>query len=158
MMATAADEHAQPLWAGAAVMPVAVGVDGSPSSIEAFAWAASEAQRRGALLRVVSAWQPDRSRGSAGASDVAAVRDRRRVLGELIVETIGANPEIDVMVEVVRGSPAPVLLEAAEESALLVLGRRGRGGFPGMRLGSVGLHCVMHASCPVAIVQDPPRA
>ena len=135
---------------------VVVGVDGSPSSIGALRWAAAEAERGDSLLQVVSAWHPVSS-SSPGTSDLATIRDRRRVLGELIVELLGARPGIDVVVDVVRGSPAPVLLEAAEESALLVLGRRGRGGFDGLQLGSVGLHCVMHASCPVAIVKEQER-
>ncbi len=151
------DQEARPREAGPLATRVVVGVDGSPSSIRALLWAADEAQQRRVLLQVVSAWQPHLLGGPEGTPDLATVRDRRRVLGGLIVERLGERPGIDVVVDVVRGSPAPVLLEAAEESALLVLGHRGRGGFEGLQLGSVGLHCVMHASCPVAIVKDQER-
>ncbi len=154
-MVTAAvrEQEAGPLPAERTAARVVVGVDGSSSSVRALAWAAGEAEQRHSLLQVVSAWHPVSS-AYQGTSDLATIRGRRRVLGELIVELLGTRPGIDVVVDVVRGSPAPVLLEAAEESALLVLGHRGRGGFEGLRLGSVGLHCVMHASCPVAIVKE----
>jgi nucleotide-binding universal stress UspA family protein len=42
-----------------------------------------------------------------------------------------------------------VLVEASEGADLLVLGDRGRSAL----LGSVGLHCVLHATCPVTIVR-----
>jgi nucleotide-binding universal stress UspA family protein len=51
----------------------------------------------------------------------------------------------------VDGSPeSRVALRGAD---LLVLGHRGRGGFASAVLGSVGLHCVLHALCPVTIVR-----
>ena len=41
----------------------------------------------------------------------------------------------------------------AKDADLLVLGHRGRGAFRSAVLGSVGLHCVLHATCPVTIVR-----
>ena len=52
--------------------------------------------------------------------------------------------------------PARALLDAAAWARLLVVGRRGRGGFSGMLLGSVSQHCVRHATAPVMVV--PPDA
>jgi len=48
--------------------------------------------------------------------------------------------------------PARALLDIAAWARLLVLGRRGRGGFTGMLLGSISQHCVRHATSPVMIV------
>jgi nucleotide-binding universal stress UspA family protein len=45
-----------------------------------------------------------------------------------------------------------VLVDEARGADLLVLGARGRGGFAGLLLGSVGQQCAHHAACPVAIV------
>jgi nucleotide-binding universal stress UspA family protein len=36
---------------------------------------------------------------------------------------------------------------------VLVLGHRGRGPVASAVLGSVGLHCILHATCPVTIVR-----
>ena len=46
-----------------------------------------------------------------------------------------------------------MLVEASEGADLLVLGHRGRGAVRSALLGSVGLHCVLHATCPVTVVR-----
>jgi nucleotide-binding universal stress UspA family protein len=45
-----------------------------------------------------------------------------------------------------------VLTERSAGAALLVVGSRRRNRLPGMLLGSVALHCVVHAQCPVMVV------
>jgi nucleotide-binding universal stress UspA family protein len=75
----------------------------------------------------------------------------------LVTETLRAvagdgGPGIEVRREVVEATPAPALIELAEGADLLVVGSRGRGGFRGLHLGSVGSQCAHHAPCPVAIV------
>ena len=51
------------------------------------------------------------------------------------------------------GPAAKALIDQSRDADLLVLGHRGRGGFKSAVLGSVGLHCVLHATCPVTIVR-----
>ncbi|MFM7493140.1 MAG: universal stress protein [Acidimicrobiaceae bacterium] len=46
------------------------------------------------------------------------------------------------------------MLEAAKDAELLVVGRRGHGGFMGLLLGSVAEQVAHHAPCPVVIVSD----
>ena len=64
----------------------------------------------------------------------------------------------------IPGPAAKALLEKAADADLLVVGHRGRGGFKSAVLGSVGMHCVLHATCPVTVVRpqqepaDAPRA
>jgi nucleotide-binding universal stress UspA family protein len=54
----------------------------------------------------------------------------------------------------VQGHPAQVLLDASARAELLVIGSRGHGGFVEALLGSVGQHCVHHATCPVVVIRD----
>ncbi len=62
------------------------------------------------------------------------------------------HPEVVVNQRVREGAARTALLEAARDAQLLVLGARGRGGLPGMPLGSASVTLLSHAACPVAIV------
>jgi Universal stress protein family len=52
------------------------------------------------------------------------------------------------------GRAGPELTEASAGADLLIVGHRGRGAVASAVLWSVGLHCVLHATCPVLIVRD----
>jgi nucleotide-binding universal stress UspA family protein len=62
-----------------------------------------------------------------------------------------AHPGVDVEGRVVRGHPAPILVEASKGAELLVVGSRGHGEFVGMVIGSVSEYCAEHAHCPVLV-------
>jgi nucleotide-binding universal stress UspA family protein len=117
-----------------------VGVDGSPPSTAALAWAVDEARLRSARLVVVHAHlRPD-------------VEDARAAL-DAAVDTVGiAGVPADRLV--VGDRPAPAILAAAASADLVVLGSRGHGAFTGMLLGSVSHHVSHHAPCPVVVVRD----
>jgi nucleotide-binding universal stress UspA family protein len=66
----------------------------------------------------------------------------------------GTSPEgVEVCERVMAGHAAQVLLNAAADADLLVVGNHGHGGFTRALLGSVSQHCVHHASCPVLVVR-----
>jgi nucleotide-binding universal stress UspA family protein len=85
-----------------------------------------------------------------------AQTEARRMVDEVIAARSG-DPLVPVEVEAKPGRPAQVLFDAAREADLLVLGHRGRGAVASAVLGSVGLHCVLHAPCPVTIVRPRPE-
>jgi nucleotide-binding universal stress UspA family protein len=61
---------------------------------------------------------------------------------------------VEVEALAVLGQPADVLLEQGAGSELIVVGRRGLGGFKSMLLGSVSQQVVQHATCPVVVVNE----
>ncbi|NMH97530.1 universal stress protein [Pseudonocardia acidicola] len=150
---------------------IVVGVDGSAESRAALAYAMEEAGRRDAQVRAVSVFQPPEYWAVVYGTPVAGttalptleqvttdVEQRvRRTVREVVAEQGAEVAGVPVDVPALTGSPARVLLEQARRAALLVVGHRGRGGFAGAVLGSVGLQCMPHAPCPVTVVRPVPR-
>ncbi|MBL8924921.1 MAG: universal stress protein [Pseudonocardia sp.] len=137
---------------------VLVGVDGSPQSGAALTYAVAEANRRGARLRVVSTYFPEYSvhgrteplSASEPAIEVDVEAQARRMVEEALAGDVEAPP-VDIVVA--AGPAAGVLIDMSREVDVLVVGHRGRGGFASMVLGSVSLHTVLHAHCPVIVVR-----
>ena len=137
---------------------VLVGVDGSPSSHKALAWAAAEAAEHGADLVVLNVWEhtlPPPT-GSVSVSERYVPDPSQRTAEDLlkeIKEVLGENPPVLVQPRVKQGSPAKVLIEQSADSDLLVVGTRGHGGFRGLVLGSVSQHVAAYAKCSVTVVR-----
>jgi nucleotide-binding universal stress UspA family protein len=127
--------------------PVVLGVDGSPDSEQAVAFAFAESARRRAELVAVHAWRPDRA--SSGRAPEAA----ERLLGQALAGPEDACPGVTVRREPVGGKASEVLIEASRAAQLLVVGARGRGGLAGLLLGSVSQDVMTRAHCPVVIVR-----
>ena len=66
------------------------------------------------------------------------------------------SPGAQVRAETVEGVEWDVLTRVAAGADLLVVGSRGRGGWSGLLLGSVGLHAITGAPCPVAVLRPVP--
>jgi nucleotide-binding universal stress UspA family protein len=137
---------------------VAVGVDGSEPSREALRYAIGEATRRGTVLRVICAFEPPEYWAVVYGAPVAVSSDEvaeavRAEVRTMIDELADPAAPVEIELAVVAGSAVPVLLDASTRADLLVLGHRGRGELASMLLGSVGLQCALHASCPVTIVR-----
>ncbi len=136
---------------------IVVGIDGSEHSKMALAWAARQASATGAPLTVVTTWEFPNSYGYPvpWPENVDFAADAKAVLDETVAAVLGATPAIELIREVVRGHPAPVLEEASRTAALLVVGSRGHGQFAGMLLGSVSEYLATHAHCPLVIIREP---
>ncbi len=139
--------------AGAGV--VIVGVDGSEASKEALRWALGYPRLTGASVHALTAWQyPANSAWAPAILDQLDLEgDARRALKETIEEVIASYQDVAVRSGVLEGTPGLVLVRAAANAELLVVGSRGHGAFAGMLLGSVSEHCVHHASCPVVVIR-----
>lgn len=135
---------------------IVVGVDGSPSSIDALVWAINEAHLRSAELTVVATWDALETY-TLEETDVPdeyfkeRARERLRTAIEAAKARTPMHPVIHARVK--RGHAAEVLIEASRDAELLAIGNRGHGGFVGMMLGSISHHCVAHATCPVVVVR-----
>ncbi len=134
-----------------------VGVDGSPGSRTALAWAVEQAKESHAEITVVLAFNfelawIDVGSDYQGAWIQDATEKAQHQLHRIIAETLPDPPPVTLHGLVVEGEPAAVLVEIARHADLLVVGTRGRGGFAGLLLGSVSQRCAEHASCPVVVV------
>lgn len=136
---------------------IVVGVDGSAPSRAALAWAARQARLTGATVEAIIAWQYPAAYGytmpaapeiNYNYEEIAA-----KVIADTIAEVCGRGEPVTIVSRVVEGNAAQVLLDASAGAELLVVGSRGHGGFFEALLGSVGQHCVHHATCPVVVIR-----
>jgi nucleotide-binding universal stress UspA family protein len=138
---------------------VVVGVDGSAESVAALAWASRYASASGARVRALLAWHyPGAAGGPAEGVTPEAVRaqtDQQMLatLGAAVAEALPGQDPAQVETAMAYGHPAEALIEASKEADLLVVGSRGHGAFTGMLVGSVSIHCVTSAFCPVVVVR-----
>jgi nucleotide-binding universal stress UspA family protein len=138
---------------------VVVGVDGSPESVAALRWAARYATATGARVRALLAWHyPGAVGGPPPGMAPETVHDQTEAqmhatLDAAIATAYQGQEAAAVEKGTVYGHPAQALVEASREADLLVVGHQGHGGFTGMLVGSVSIHCVTGAFCPVVVVR-----
>ncbi|MGW4161022.1 universal stress protein [Streptomyces sp. NPDC004788] len=129
---------------------IVVGVDGSTDCRAAVAFAAAEASLREARLMAVWVWP--RPLLPHGDDETEGLANRHRLLAEAVAGCADRFPDVDVEQVVLRGHPVEELTRASREALAVVVGRRGRGGYSGMRLGSTVHGLLHHADCPVITV------
>lgn len=78
-----------------------------------------------------------------------------QVIASAVKEVAAERPAVEVEPVAAEGPAAQILLDAAGDADLLVVGSRGHGGFAGLLLGSVSAQCAHHAGCPVVIIRAP---
>jgi nucleotide-binding universal stress UspA family protein len=137
---------------------ILLGVDGSDSSQRAVAWCAENAAALDATVIAVhaldvpvNAFMPD-----AYAPPVYADVDRegiREVLREQWCNQL-RDAHVSFEAEVIDGYPADVIINVArrEQVDVVVIGRRGLGGFKKMLLGSTSHHLAQHLDRTLIIV------
>ena len=139
--------------------PVVVGYDGSPTAEAVLTAAIDQAQARDCGLVVIRAFRPATPAWPAGTPSPRtfnAATARAALTTELqtaVAPVAEKYPTVPVDVRVAGADAAQLLVEASRTARLVVVGSRGHGGFAGMLLGSVGLHLLHHAQCPVLIAR-----
>ena len=158
---------------------IVVGVDGSQDSKEGLRWATAQAQQAGHSVRAVHVYglteehnpflaaYASFASGSSGTQTATQAQrwqeDRDAAVHQQAVELLAGivrgtdlpeGAKVDQVV-VPGGRPARALIERAQGCVALVVGARGRGGFRGLRLGSVAEKCVRHAPCSVYVARAP---
>jgi nucleotide-binding universal stress UspA family protein len=145
---------------GATDGPVVVGVDWSPISEAALAFAFDAAAARRAPLLAVHVWAVHVWRDllldpvTLPSLDWDGLARREELaLAERLSGWREKYPDVEVQRLVVQERPARALIEQSQRAQLLVMGSHGRGGVTGLVLGSIS-HAVLHrADCPVVVVR-----
>jgi nucleotide-binding universal stress UspA family protein len=140
--------------------PVVAATDGSEESLRAVEWAAREAVRHAAPLRIVSGASllprmsglPVRPEPGTVADLIRSERDR--ALATAAARAAELAPGLLIDTDRLADQPAQAVTESGSGALMLVVGSRGIGAFAAMVLGSVSRYAASHASCPVVVVRD----
>jgi nucleotide-binding universal stress UspA family protein len=132
---------------------VVVGIDGSKANHAALAWAADEAESLGLPLRLVHVVEGQLKRtsflsDSAIDEEVESILERAQRDVATYAGIVSVNPEVAI------GVPATELVKASRDAVLLVLGRRGRGTFARLLLGSVSTAAASRSTVPTVVVPE----
>ncbi len=131
---------------------VVLGVE--PDEAEApIQFAFSMAAAYGATLTVVRAWWPHAAYGGYLAPDVDTTENEQTLQAEELIEkTRMQYPNVKVSVTAMRGNAVPMLIEAAHDARLLVIGAHRRRSPLSVGAGYVTQGLLSHSFTPVAVV------
>ena len=140
---------------------IVVGVDGSPGSRAAMRWAVIEARRTGAEIEAVNVVAPIVPLDFTGSAMAAPItwdsRELRASALESIDEVLHATPAREGIaihrIVVESRTPGNLLLQRAHRATMLVVGAHQHHGL-GFLLGSTGVSCIRHATCPVVVIPE----
>lgn len=140
---------------GAQDGPVVVGVDGSPASESAIAFAFAAAESRDVELVAVHTWNnlmADPGFPTVHANDELEAPERE-LLAERLAGWSERYPGVRVTQVVRRARTAPLLVDHSTRAQLVVVGTHAHDALVGLVLGSVSHAVLHHADCPVAVVR-----
>ena len=134
--------------------PLVVGIDGTEAGLRALDWAADQAAQRGWPLRLVNVFQPEVSDlPTRDPDDLGDPATTSAGVLAAAVEHLGRRAaDLDGATVSRPGSPVTVLLDELADGRMLVIGRRGGGGFAARLLRSTSLACSVRATRPVVVV------
>ncbi|MGV1008942.1 MAG: universal stress protein [Dermatophilaceae bacterium] len=135
---------------------IVVACNGQPDSQPALEWAADEACRRRAGLRIVFVLSmPAVLVGPTGEASALPeeVFDSAHTMTRVAADAVRERGVDTVQTAVEIGSPAAVIVRESADAELVVLGSRGRGDVAAAVLGSVMVTVTSHAHCPVVVVR-----
>ena len=122
---------------------VVTGVDGSEASFEALRQAQRLAVPLGAEIEATGCWQYPQMYVGHEMMGIKGLEERAgELLEEAVVSALGPERPGNVRACLVHGSARELLIDASRDADLLVVGRRGQGGFGGLLLGSASSACV----------------
>jgi nucleotide-binding universal stress UspA family protein len=138
---------------------IVVGVDSSEHSRQALRWAASFAAD-GDCIELVHVWNLNAIAGleaphlNPSTMEVHANQLLHDTADEVFEDE--DRERFEFVFTAIHGHPAEALIERSADADLVVVGRRGLGGFRALLLGSVSGDVIHHATCPVVVT--PPLA
>ena len=146
-------DHAEDAPAGSdePVREVVVGVDGTECALSAVRWAALEAGRRSAPLRIVHAAPYLGRRESTGTPPPELPR-ARGITAVAYTTARHTAPGVRAATEVVPADPTTTLLQAAAAGQLIVLGSSTTGAADELVLAPVALRVAARSPHPVVVV------
>ena len=152
---TAVDHPGQDHRAGPVIV---VGIDGSDGAATAARWAADEAARRHATVRLVHAYELPPNAGypdyRTPTNDLhAEVRQQsEQLLDRVAAELTARHPDLTVETRIVYERPVVALSRTSEDAQLTVVGTDEATRISGVLLGSVALGAASSNPAPVAVI------
>ncbi len=134
---------------------IVVGVDGSPCGERALRWAYDYARTAGgATIEAILSWNEHPlltgvAETLGGGVPLDQVEGQARAMLDAAVDGV-VGDDVEVTRTIESGPAGDVLVAAASDADLVVVGRHGGAGL--LHLGSVSAHVARHAACPVVVV------
>ena len=139
---------------------IIVGVDGSEPSEQAAFWAAAEAQRRGAALRLINAYSVHPVIYGPGVRPESINRAVDHAAAAMLDRSAAAiqqaYPGLAVTTQAREGSPVDALRTTSEHATMTVVGSHGSHQLIETLLGSVAAGISGHAHSPVVVIRTDP--
>jgi nucleotide-binding universal stress UspA family protein len=142
-------------------MPIVAAIDPSSAASTVLARATDQARKASTTLHVIHVFHPPTALYSMSGSYVfeeeTLADAERRTVWEAVDPQLADVTDVEVIREDLRGYPATEICDYAQkvDADLIVMGRRGRGGFSSLVLGSTSQGVLTHSHCDVMIVKSP---